>query len=357
MFEGFANVWTPAELSRNVKQKPVKVMLAGEALVVFRNKEGKAGALLDRCPHRGVSLALGNRTPDGCIECPFHGWRFDTTGACTHVPFNEVPDHKRERLSARALPTEEIGGVIWIYTGFGEPTAFEPPPLLKDPTRLNTPSSHLWNVHWTRAMENMLDFPHLPYAHAGTIGRGMKKQVTDESRMKVMMEDRPHGMFVTAETDGKKMEAELDWRKPNCSVLHLILPQGDIFTHIFPVPIDATRTRMILIQSDTSRFSAMVARISTLFNNKILFEDQRVVETSYPIEAPDPVLERSVATDAPTLAFRRWYYKQLRNSRAEVPGSRGGGQAETAIGPEGRGAGREELPGERSAGESTAFPA
>jgi phenylpropionate dioxygenase-like ring-hydroxylating dioxygenase large terminal subunit len=33
------------------------------------------GALLDRCPHRGVALSLGTIT-DGCLACPFHGWRF-----------------------------------------------------------------------------------------------------------------------------------------------------------------------------------------------------------------------------------------------------------------------------------------
>jgi hypothetical protein len=31
-----------------------------------------------RCPHRGIPLACGTRHPDGSIECPGHGLRFQT---------------------------------------------------------------------------------------------------------------------------------------------------------------------------------------------------------------------------------------------------------------------------------------
>ena len=79
-FDGFADVWTPVLLRRKLTSKPVRLVIANEPLVLFRDGRGGVGALLDRCPHRGVALSLG-RITDGTLECPFHGWRFDISGA------------------------------------------------------------------------------------------------------------------------------------------------------------------------------------------------------------------------------------------------------------------------------------
>ncbi|MEI6225433.1 MAG: Rieske 2Fe-2S domain-containing protein, partial [Deltaproteobacteria bacterium] len=76
LFRGFAGVWTPVLLSRKVKRDPVGLRVAGEKVVVFRGRDGVPGALVDRCPHRGVALSLGRVEDDGCLACPFHGWRF-----------------------------------------------------------------------------------------------------------------------------------------------------------------------------------------------------------------------------------------------------------------------------------------
>lgn len=110
MFDGFAHVWTPVTLSRRLKAKPLPVPVAGERLVLFRGADGKVKALLDRCPHRGVALSLGKVTPDGCLECPFHAWKFDGQGKNGGVPLN--PDAKRERLFTTSVPAREVGGLV-----------------------------------------------------------------------------------------------------------------------------------------------------------------------------------------------------------------------------------------------------
>ena len=60
MFEGFAKVWTPVMLARAVGRKPVRFVLAGTPIVLFRGADRRIGALVDRCPHRGVALSLGH---------------------------------------------------------------------------------------------------------------------------------------------------------------------------------------------------------------------------------------------------------------------------------------------------------
>lgn len=327
MFEGFAGVWTPVEASQRVGAKPVAVRLAGENVALFRDGSGRVGALIDRCPHRGVALSLGHVSEDGCLECPFHGWRFDRGGNCQKVPLNDVPAAKRERYGATALPAREAGDLIWIYTGIGESAPEEPyvPEVLKTPGWSLQMRIAEWKTHWTRAMENMIDWPHLPYVHRSSIGRKLRQQMRADSVMQVEIEDRPYGMRIfSGLDDASRNGVFLDWLRPNGMELHIFdTPKRRLRLQIYCVPIDAVRTRMILISArDFGRFNPLL-KLGELFNRKILLEDQGIVESSQPAEVPPPQEEVSVATDAPTLAFRRYYHKALKPSRVEGPGTRG----------------------------------
>ena len=159
MFEGFARQWTPVLPLRRIGSRPQRVAVAGEQLVVWRVAAHRVGVLLDRCPHRSVSLALGSRTTDGDIQCAFHGWRFDASGSCTRIPFN--PDltagHGRDRRGATALPHRELGGLLWVFTGFDPDTEPQLPETLLDESLIRFTHTETWDAHWTRAMENMLD--------------------------------------------------------------------------------------------------------------------------------------------------------------------------------------------------------
>ncbi|MCX7900458.1 MAG: aromatic ring-hydroxylating dioxygenase subunit alpha, partial [Methylocystis sp.] len=159
MFENFANIWTIVGLARDVpRHRPLAIKVAGERVVLFRNREGEARALIDQCPHRGAALSLG-RVQDGVIECPFHGWRFDGDGRNCHVPWN--PDAKREMLGATALPLREDAGLLWLFTGFAPTQAPQPSATFAAPGVRVCAQSVIWRAHWTRVMENMLDMPHL----------------------------------------------------------------------------------------------------------------------------------------------------------------------------------------------------
>jgi len=76
------------------------VRLLGEDLVLFRDRSGTLGLIAEFCPHRRASLAYGIPEIDG-IRCPYHGWKFDSTGACIDQP-NEPPVARSKRRSRRA---------------------------------------------------------------------------------------------------------------------------------------------------------------------------------------------------------------------------------------------------------------
>lgn len=249
MFDGFARLWTPLIETRRIKDKPVRVQLAGEALVLFRGRDGAIGALLDRCPHRGVALSLGSVNADGCLECPFHGWRFDTTGANRHVPLN--PDAKRDKLSATAIPTREIGEMVWVYTAPVAEAPEEPvaPDGLALPGLSRIYLERIWNCHWTRAMENMLDSPHLPFVHRNSIGRMLRDRLTDESRMDIDWEPTNWGGRAKALLDGKGGAGTLEFYKPNMMALHISIPGKHMRIHALVTPIDNETTRLTLATS------------------------------------------------------------------------------------------------------------
>jgi phenylpropionate dioxygenase-like ring-hydroxylating dioxygenase large terminal subunit len=315
MFFNFANVWTIVGQAVDLKaNKLLSLRIAGERVVVFRDASGKACALIDRCPHRGVALSLG-RVDQGVIECPFHGWRFDGAGRNCHVPWN--PDAKRENLGATPLPVREIGGLLWVFTGFDP----DGDPQVSDSFFLPDVSvcgqSVVWKAHWTRVMENMLDMPHLPFVHRKTIGKDLRGLTG--GRMDVFWEDRPYGGRITNRIDGVARPGMLDYRFPNVMELSIDPPNKLLRLMVACIPEDEASTRLVLLTIRNFARSPLLNPVFRWMNRRIAREDQQTVESSLPIEVPPPGDEASVRTDAPTLAFRRLYRLRLAGSAAVLP--------------------------------------
>ncbi len=328
MFDGFAGQWTPLLPAAQVTARPRRVRVAGEDLVVWRPGAGVLpGVLLDRCPHRGVSLSLGQPADGGALACAFHGWEFGPDGACRHVPFN--PDAPRHRLGATALPVCESGGFVWVFTGFDLPddaSAAEPNhhPSLDDDSLTRHDHWEEWDCHWTRAMENMLDFPHLPYIHRTTIGRFVSRKMHRHSRLNLQVTDTAYGFALESRVDDHPPSAALRWYRPHGMVLDT-MPEGDSKTmrlHIFCVPVDELRTRMFLTSQRSFAGNPAASIGINRFNLTVLHQDREVVESSMPPHAPEggrDGVERSVPSDKPTLTFRTWYHRTLRDSSVADP--------------------------------------
>lgn len=138
-------------------------------LVLFRDESGAAHALLDRCAHRNIALSLG-KVSHGCIECPYHGWRYDGGGHCQHVP-SLGDSAKPPRVSVRSFPVIEQQGFVWVWMR-GD---MAPPPDSRPYTfaHLDEPG---WNTFIMKTrfeagveacLENFLDCPHTVYVHRG----------------------------------------------------------------------------------------------------------------------------------------------------------------------------------------------
>lgn len=308
LFPEFARLWAILCTTRElVPGAPKALVVAGERVVLFRDEMGAARALIDRCPHRGVALSLG-KVREGQIECPFHGWRFDGTGQCRHVPWN--PEARLANLGATALPVREVDGLVWLFTGTeaeGEPRV--PEVLRRRGLRL-TAQHFDWAAHWTRVMENMLDTPHLPFVHAGTIGRQLRGR-TDRA-MVLRWCETDYGAEIFARREGEAERANLRYHFPNTMEL-LIDPPGKVLRMLAVcLPGEPGRTRLSIY---TLRSFARWPLLDAVFNHanrKIAREDQAILESSLPAQVPPAGEEKSVATDAPTLAFRKIWFSAIR---------------------------------------------
>ena len=101
--------WYRALPSEGVKRgELLSAMLLEQPLVVGRDPQGRAFALRDACPHRGMPLSCG-RFENGEVECSYHGWRFEAhSGQCTVIP-SLVADQKLkvDRIYAGSYPCED----------------------------------------------------------------------------------------------------------------------------------------------------------------------------------------------------------------------------------------------------------
>jgi len=93
------NYWYVASSSKELGDQPVGRIFLDKPIVLFRGKSGKIGALDDRCAHRLTPLTLGRINGD-LIECGYHGWTYDCTGKCVHLPGTKNP----QKIAVKSNP-------------------------------------------------------------------------------------------------------------------------------------------------------------------------------------------------------------------------------------------------------------
>jgi phenylpropionate dioxygenase-like ring-hydroxylating dioxygenase large terminal subunit len=166
--------WWIGAYSSEVNRILLSRTILGQPLILFRTEAGQAAALAGLCPHRLYPLGKGILRGD-TVQCGYHGFTYDRTGLCVHVPSQDaVPAGFR----ARSFPVVERGGLIWVWTG-QESNA--DPTRLPDLERLGLGRTD-WAVEqhprvtikarYQLLIDNLLDLSHISYIHATSIPGG-----------------------------------------------------------------------------------------------------------------------------------------------------------------------------------------
>lgn len=118
-----ARRFVPVARADEVRERPVRVVVAAEPWVVGRMR-GRLFAARDRCPHRGAPLSAGD-IDDGCLVCPYHGWRFDPDGVATAIPALGAAAPVPPRARLETAEVVERDGLVWIALPGCTPPAAE----------------------------------------------------------------------------------------------------------------------------------------------------------------------------------------------------------------------------------------
>ena len=174
MGDMFRQYWIPALLAKELPEDdcpPVRVKLLGERLIAFRDSHGRYGLMDEFCAHRGVSLWFG-RNEEGGLRCPYHGWKYDTSGQCIEVPSEPESSGFCQKVRLKSYPCVELGGVIWTYMG---PKEHMPPLPEYEWTQVADNQRYLskrWQQsNYLQAMEGGIDSSHVSFLHSGDISR------------------------------------------------------------------------------------------------------------------------------------------------------------------------------------------
>jgi len=224
MGDMFRQYWIPAIRADELPAPdcpPLRVKLLGEELIGFRTTSGAVGLIQNACPHRGASLFFGRNEEEG-LRCVYHGWKFDVTGACVDMPSEPAESNFKNKVRAKAYPTQERNGIVWTYMG-----PREVPPSLPD-LEGNMIEDYTISVlhrpnNWMQGIEGELDTIHAAFLHSSP----NRQRTAEPGTFAYYTAKSLHGKFSVRETDhgtsyGMYREAEEDtyyWR-----IGHLLFP-------------------------------------------------------------------------------------------------------------------------------------
>lgn len=318
-------LWHPVALAHAVGAQPVAAVLLGEELVLWRDGEGAAHAWADQCPHRGARFSLG-RVTGGQLECPYHGWRFQAGGQCTHIPavpgFTPGPRH-----CARAFDTREAHGMLWVRLAApeGPPQPIHDLPAFaaeaEPRLRKTTSGPYLVQASAPRIIENFLDMAHFGYVHEGWLGSRERPEIPPYE-----VTPTPHGVKATGcrawqprssihAESGAQVEYTYEVTAPYAAVLTKQPEAGSttidglwesIAMFVCPVTEETSVAWTRMAMND---FDSPDARLIA-FQDTIFGQDQPVLESQRPKRLPlAPDAEAHSAADRLSAAYRR-YLKQ-----------------------------------------------
>lgn len=161
------NQWYAIARSEDVGNKrPYGARRMGMELVLWRDTSGQVICQDARCPHKGANLSDGRLRGDS-IGCPYHDFRFNKDGDCTLAPCLGTNGRIPKSMRIENHPVREQNDLIWMWWGEkrDELPDVQVPTEVADHPSLYATSAWSQPVHYTRYIESLLDFYHVPVVH------------------------------------------------------------------------------------------------------------------------------------------------------------------------------------------------
>ncbi len=94
--------------------------VAGESVLVTRDRAGELHGMLNVCRHRGTRLCIASADAVSSIRCPYHGWTYGLDGRLLAAPnLPEMPDLQKERHGLAPVAVTTWAGYLWCCLDAG----------------------------------------------------------------------------------------------------------------------------------------------------------------------------------------------------------------------------------------------
>ena len=274
-------------------RRPRPFELMGAPLVAFRDADGVARVLSDRCPHRNAPLSEG-RVRKGELECGYHGWRFDGGGACVAIPglvgaTGDLGDSADvgERRPVPSHACVERDGVVWCWSEPDEEPTTEPfalPDLGPGARQVVLRYDVETTMH--AAIENTLDVPHTAFLHRGLLRGAEPNEIRAVRRpipggVEVQYFDEPFGIgFLRPPSDTELLHFDRFVLPCVAQVEYRAGPWLQLVNTVLHLPMAPTRTRLwFVLRANSQRLPRRLVELAIRVQGPtVARQDVRVLE-------------------------------------------------------------------------------
>lgn len=152
--------------------------LAGQPIMVIRNKDNSLRAQSNVCLHR-MSTLLHGRGNARSIVCPYHAWTYNLDGSLRGAPAMSLNEgFCKESYKLPQVRCQEWLGWVFVTLDPDAPNVAvqlgQVEEMVGDYDMANYQETffetHVWDTNWKVLAENFMESYHLPVCHAGTVG-------------------------------------------------------------------------------------------------------------------------------------------------------------------------------------------
>ncbi|MCV7279900.1 Rieske (2Fe-2S) protein [Mycolicibacterium flavescens] len=165
--------WFQVAWSTEVKPGEIRRMTYFDReMIAWRTASGEAVVMDAYCEHLGAHLGYGGHVEGEVIQCPFHGWQWNSEGRNVCIPYQDRPNRGRR---IRTYPVTERNDSIYIWHDIdGRAPYFEAPDVFSsfgdDSTAADyyppmTLHREALEMHPQYVLENGVDFAHFKFVH------------------------------------------------------------------------------------------------------------------------------------------------------------------------------------------------
>ena len=249
----------PVHFSKQVTSHPTQVCVHDRKLVLWRGANNSIACLPDVCPHRGAELSKG-AVHSGELQCPYHGWKFNSLGKCTRVPQAAKGQYIPRACNAKPWTVIESAGVVWVAPSNPDEKAAGPHKKVRE---FSSEEAFVTdyvldaNYSYDLQIENLLDPAHIHFVHHGFQGNERKAGYIKASEMVVNDEDMTiSGTFTHTTHDVPVIHIVFHW--PSVVDVSIFNVGGKIMRKniIFVTPIANDKCRVLFRDVAMKKFLA-----------------------------------------------------------------------------------------------------